>query len=54
MITVSTNMLVLGREYIMLWLEGVLDREFESAIWQRIFDLPISFFRKITIIVALQ
>lgn len=49
LISLGSHMLTFGREYIILRLEGVLDREFESAIWQRVFDLPIRFFRKTSI-----
>lgn len=49
MITVGNEMFILSREYLIVKLEGFLDREFESAIWQRILDLPLRFFRRFQI-----
>lgn len=48
-IIIGNDMFSLGREYMLLHLDRTSDREFESAIWQRILDLPLRFFRKTSI-----
>lgn len=49
MIAIGSEMFILGREFMIIKLEEALDREFESAIWQRVLDLPLRFFRQFQI-----
>lgn len=49
LITIGGQCFAMGRQFMVLKLEGILDREFEGAIWQRVLDLPLRFFRRMHI-----
>lgn len=49
LITCATLVFNFSRESIVLRLEGLTDHDVEMAIWQRLINLPMSFFRKYSI-----
>lgn len=49
LITFCNEIFIFSREYMILKFEQQVEREFESAMWQRLLDLPMLFFRKIQI-----
>ncbi len=48
-ITVSTLIFNFGREVLILKLESLTDHDMDMAIWQRLIQLPMQFFRKYSI-----
>lgn len=47
-ITLTTFLFNLTRGFLMLRIEGKLDSDLQSAIWDRLLNLPLSFFKKFT------
>lgn len=45
-IVICNLVFIISREYMILKLEQQIEREFESAMWQRLLSLPMMFFRK--------
>lgn len=45
-IAIATSMFTFARSFAVLRLEGKLDTAIQSAVWDRLLGLPVSFFRK--------
>lgn len=48
-VSVSTAIFSMTREYSVLRLESLLDHDLEMALWIRLLSLPVNFFRKFTV-----
>lgn len=46
LVSIGNSIFLLGREYTLIRLEGLLEQDLESAIWQRVFNLKLQFFRR--------
>ena len=46
LINLCNEIFIYSREFIILKFEQKVEREFEAAMWQRLLDLPLGFFRK--------
>lgn len=46
LISICTHIFLLGREYTLVRLEGLLEQDLEASLWQRLFNLRLQFFRR--------
>lgn len=45
-ISLTTTVFTFAREYLLVYLGGYFEHDLETGIWQRLFDLPLQFFRR--------
>lgn len=46
LVSFGNSIFLLGREYTLVRLEGLIEQDVEAALWQRIFNLKLQFFRR--------
>ena len=43
---ITSSLFVFARERLIVYLDGTMDHDLQHGLWQRLFELPVGFFRK--------